>query len=130
VVLYHIDITKFVNFITTPLSNGLSDHDAQILEIYIKNLNCKESNHKVRIIGKIDEYSIMEFKGKLNEELWKDIFDNTKKDVNNIFHSFLNIYLQHFYSCFPKIKVYERQPTNQRITKGIINSVKKKIYTC
>jgi hypothetical protein len=68
----------------------------------------------------------MEFKEKLSEELWQNIVDNTNKDVNNIFNFFLNIRLQIFYSCFPKMNVYERQPTNQRITKGIINSCKRK----
>jgi hypothetical protein len=35
------DTTKFANFTTFPLLNGLSDHDAQMLEIYLHNLNCK-----------------------------------------------------------------------------------------
>jgi hypothetical protein len=72
----------------------------------------------------------MESKEKLSEELWQNIFDNTNKDVDSIFNSFLNTYLQIFYSCFPKIKAYERNTTNQWITKGIINSCKRKrIYT-
>jgi hypothetical protein len=93
-----------------------------MLEININNLDCKKSNYRVKIIRKIDEYSIMEFKDKLSEELWQNIFDNTNKHVNNIYNSFLNTYLQIFYSSFPKINVYERQPTNQCITNGIINS--------
>jgi hypothetical protein len=68
----------------------------------------------------------MGFKDKLSEELWQNVFDNTNKDVDSIFNSFLNTYLQIFYSCFPKIKVYERNSTNQWITKGIINSCKRK----
>ncbi|PNF13662.1 hypothetical protein B7P43_G16878 [Cryptotermes secundus] len=46
--------------------------------------------------------------------------------MNNIYNSFLNIYLQIFVSCFPKKKVFERQSTNKWITSGIINSCKKK----
>jgi Zn-finger protein len=46
--------------------------------------------------------------------------------VNNIFNSFLNIYLNNCYSCFPPINIYERQQANQWITKGIINSCKRK----
>jgi hypothetical protein len=123
---------ELVNFITSSLPNGLSDHDAQMLEIYINKLNCKKSNHEIKFIRNIDEYSIMELKSKLSEELWQDIFDNTNKDVNNIFNYFLNIYeyLQNFYSCFPKIKVFERQSTNQWITKGIIHSCKRKKDLC
>jgi hypothetical protein len=46
--------------------------------------------------------------------------------VNYIYNSFLNTYLQIFHSCFPKTKIFERLPTNQWITKGIIISCKKK----
>jgi hypothetical protein len=46
--------------------------------------------------------------------------------VDSIFNSFLNTYLQIFYSCFPKIKAYERNSTNHWITKGILNSCKRK----
>jgi hypothetical protein len=48
------------------------------------------------------------------------------KDVDGILNSFLNTYLQIFYSCFPKIKVYERTLANQWITKVILNSCKRK----
>jgi hypothetical protein len=37
-----IDIIKVDNFITSPFSNGLSDHDGQILEISIHNSVCRE----------------------------------------------------------------------------------------
>jgi Zn-finger protein len=78
----------------------------------------------------MDKNPIKEFKDKLNEELWQDIFDNTSKDVNNFFYSFLNIYLNNCYSCFPPINIYERQQKNHWITKGIINSckIKKVLY--
>jgi hypothetical protein len=64
----------------------------------------------------MDEYSIREFKDELNEESWQDIFHNTSKDVNNIFNSFLNTYINILYSCFPPINIHERQQTNQRIS--------------
>jgi hypothetical protein len=50
-----IDIIKVEKFITSPLSNGLSDHDAQILEIYIHNSNsvCREANNNIRTMRKI-----------------------------------------------------------------------------
>jgi hypothetical protein len=121
-----LDTTKLANFIISPFLNGLSDHDAQMLEIFINKLNCNKSNHKVKTIRKINEYSIKEFKDKLSEELWQNTFDNTNKDVNNMFNSFLNTYLQNFHSCFPKMKVYEKLSTNQWITKGIIISCKRK----
>jgi hypothetical protein len=65
-----LDKTKPANFATFPLLNGLSDHDAQILEIYLHNLNCKNlMKYKVTTIRKIDSNSIKEFKEKLSEEL-------------------------------------------------------------
>jgi hypothetical protein len=88
---------------------------------------CKESQCDARIIRKIDSYSIMEFKDKLSEELWQNLLDNTNTDVDSNFNSFLNRYLQIFYSCFPEIKVYERRSINQWITKSIINSCKKEM---
>jgi hypothetical protein len=121
-----IDTTKIVNFATFSLSSGLSDHDAQRLEICLQNLNCKRVNNKTKIIRKINSYSVMEFKDKLSGESWQNVFENTNRDVDSIFNSFLNTYLQIFNSCFPKTKAYERNPTNQWITKGIIKSCKRK----
>jgi hypothetical protein len=81
--------TKLANFATFPLLNGLSDHDAQILEIYLHNLNCKKlMKCKVTTIRKIDSNSIKEFKEKLSEELWQNVFGNNSKDVDGIFNSF------------------------------------------
>jgi hypothetical protein len=52
-----IDIIKVENFITSPLSNGLSDHDAQTLEIYIHNSVCKEATHNIRTMRKINKHT-------------------------------------------------------------------------
>ncbi|MDR2829930.1 MAG: hypothetical protein LBB45_02660, partial [Methanobrevibacter sp.] len=49
-----LDTIKFVNFVTSSVSNGLSDHDAQRLQIYLHNQNCKRLNYKVKIIRKIN----------------------------------------------------------------------------
>jgi hypothetical protein len=92
-----LDTTKFIKFETCSLSNGLPDHDAQTLEIYSHILNCNKLNYKATIIRKVDLYSINKFKDKLSEESWQNIFDNTNRDVNVVFISFLNIYLQIFY---------------------------------
>ena len=63
-------------------------------------INGKRNNYKT--IRKIDFNSINEFKDKLSSELWQNVFENVKNDVDTIFNSSLNIYLQIFYSCFPK----------------------------
>jgi hypothetical protein len=44
-----LDTTKFINFETCSLSNGLSDHDAQTLEIYSHILNCNKLNYKLKL---------------------------------------------------------------------------------
>jgi hypothetical protein len=44
--------------------------------------------YKVTTIRKIDSNSIKEFKEKLSEELWQNIFGNNSKDVDGIFNSF------------------------------------------
>jgi hypothetical protein len=121
-----LDTTKIINFETYSVPTGLSDHEAQMSEIYSHILKCNKSNYKVKTIRKVDLHSIKEFKDKLGEELWQNIFDNINGDVNSNFNSFLNTYLLIFYSCFPRIKTYYRKPTNQWITKGIINSCKRK----
>jgi len=84
--------------------NGLLDYDAQVLELYVANLNTrsKRNNHRTITIRKMDFNSINEFKDKLSSEIWQNVFENVNNDVDTIFNSFLNTYLQIFYSCFPK----------------------------
>jgi hypothetical protein len=67
-----------------------------------------------------------DFRDKLSSELWRNVFENVNNDVNSIFNSFLNTYLQIFYSCFPKLTVNKTTSNKQWITKGIINSCKRK----
>jgi hypothetical protein len=63
-----IDITRVSNFMTSPKINGLSDHDAQTLEIYTKNFDCKKDSIKTKSIRQINKFTINEFKNKLGEE--------------------------------------------------------------
>jgi hypothetical protein len=109
------DITRVSNFMTSPIINGLSDQDAQTLEIYTKNFDRKKDSIKTKSITQINKFTINEFKNKLSEELWKGILENPCMDVNIKFNSFLKVYLQIINSSFPKIKVHERQ-SNQWIT--------------
>jgi exonuclease III len=48
------DTTKFTDFATFPLLNGLSDHDAQMLGIYLHNVNWKRPNYKAITVRKMD----------------------------------------------------------------------------
>jgi hypothetical protein len=98
-----LDSTQFGKY-TCSMVNGLSDHDAEMLELYVANLNTETNNRKTITIRKMDFNSINEFKDKLRSELWQNVFENVNNDVDTIFNSFLNTYLQIFYSCFPKKK--------------------------
>jgi len=52
-----IDTFRFINFTVSPLCNGLSDHDAQVLKI-----NLQLQRHHTYTIKNINNYSIEEFK--------------------------------------------------------------------
>ncbi|MDR2457636.1 MAG: endonuclease/exonuclease/phosphatase family protein [Clostridiales Family XIII bacterium] len=56
-----LDVSKFVQFKIFPVPNGLSDHDAHVLEIYKNERIYKRSIQKVKYIRKIDEFTIQEF---------------------------------------------------------------------
>ena len=51
------------------IANGLSDHDAQILELRVVNLNSKRNIYKTITIRKTNFNSINEFIDKLSSEL-------------------------------------------------------------
>jgi hypothetical protein len=76
---------------TSPIINGLSDHDAQTFEIYTENLVNKKYSIKTRTIRIINKTTINAFKNKLSEELWQDIFENLYMDANSKLNSFLNV---------------------------------------
>jgi len=84
-----INVSKFDDYIISPLVNWLSDHDAQL--IMITDINLKILNYTPRYIRKIDKHGIADFKIKLSLETWDNVFDNN--DVNSTYNSFLNTYL-------------------------------------
>ena len=49
-----IDITQFGMHSTYPMENGLSDHDAQVLELYVDNLNNNKNEHTTITLRKIN----------------------------------------------------------------------------
>jgi hypothetical protein len=61
-----IDTYKFINYTVSPLHNGLSDHDAQLL--VINDVNLQLQNHRIYTIRNINNYSIEEFKTRLSYE--------------------------------------------------------------
>jgi len=94
-----IDTYKFQNYTVSPLYNGLSDHDAQLLTINDANLQLQ--NRRFHIIRNINKYTIEEIKTRLSHESWGIIFgSNGNMDVDSLFNLFLNNYLRIFIQVF------------------------------
>jgi hypothetical protein len=73
-----IDTTQFGMYATCSLVNGLSDHDAQMLELHAVNLNSNRNAYKTTTIRKIVCNAINDFKDKLSDKLsdklWQNVF--------------------------------------------------------
>ena len=95
-----IDTTKIDTYEVIPAMNGLSDHDAQIININLNTLyNNKSHEYQTYFKRSINEYTMAEFQNSQSYESWDEVFDGN--DVNKIFNSFLNTYLRIFYATFP-----------------------------
>ena len=77
---------------------------------------------KYRFVRKINEHTINDFLIKLGYENWETVF--SPEDVNKMFNSFLDTYLQIFNSSFPLKRVKKKKKT--WITLGILTSCKHK----
>jgi len=98
-----------------PLINGLSDHDAQIIEILnFYHINPKK---KYKLTRKIDNNIMLTFINFLSHESWEEVFID--EDVKLIFNNFLNIYLRNYNASFPIIKRIKLIKPSQWITSGI-----------
>ena len=98
-----INTYKFIKFTVSPLHNGLSDHDAQVLKI--NNVNLQLQKHRIYTIRNINNYSIEELKTSLLYESWDSIFScNANIDTETLFNLFHNNYLRIFYTFFLLIK--------------------------
>jgi hypothetical protein len=93
-----IDTTKIDNYEVMPVTNELSDHDAQIIKLYT-SYNNKSHEYQTYFRRNINKYSIADFQKSLCYESWDQVFDST--DVNEIFNSFLNTYLRIVLCQFP-----------------------------
>ena len=99
----------------SPLSNGLSDHDAQTMEILnLYHVNPKK-HHK--LIRKMDNNTMLNFITSLSYENWDEVF--LEVEVNLIFNNFMNTYLRIFNASFPIIIRKEHIKPNPWITSGI-----------
>ena len=123
-----IDTSKFEDYFIYPLSNGLSDHDAQIITLQV-TYNMLNS-HSPGYSRKFTKSTIAEFQYQLSFESWNSVFET--EDVNDMFNTFLNSFLRIFYSSFPLIKINKKLGAdNSWMTKAIRISCKRKrtLYT-
>jgi hypothetical protein len=93
-----IDSARLSSSCTSPLVNGLSDHDAQFLteNNIIFEVNSTPMKQKTR---KINNETIAHFQYLLETEMWEPIFKN--KDTNYMFNYFLSIFLNFFEASSP-----------------------------
>ena len=120
-----LDTCNITNYTISPLYNGLSDHDAQLLTL--NDVNTKLQICHFNIIRNINIFSIEEFKTRLSYESWDSIFSsNRNMDIDSLFNLFLNNYLRIFYTSFPYHKVAKNSSNNSWITTGIRTSCRRK----
>jgi hypothetical protein len=121
-----IDSYKVTKHTVSPIYNGLSDHDAQLLTI--KDINLQTVNKHSYSVRNINKYSMEEFKIRLSYESWDSIFgNNDNMDVDSLFNIFLNNYLRIVYTSFPFRKIIQRGKIRQWITRGIKTSCNHKL---
>ena len=106
----YIDVSQFESYVATPIFNGLSDHDAQLL---ISSIFSHIPKQKYKTVRKINKYTISDFINKLIYESWDTIFN--RNDVNAMFNSFLNTYLRIFYFGLPLKRVINRNKNDNNI---------------
>jgi hypothetical protein len=108
------------SYIIKSCSNGLSDHDGQILTLF----NLPKSCNSIKYIHtrRSDNNTLADFQLQLSYEQWDNVFGN--KNVNETFNNFLNTYLR--CSSFPKKVTKTQHNYKHLITNGIKLSCKRK----
>jgi hypothetical protein len=109
-----------------PLINGLSDHDAQFINL--SNILSTVPKHLYSFTIRIDRNSVYKFTDLLSHENWEDVF--LENNINIIFNNFLNTYLRICYASFPTIQIQEFHKPKPLLTPGIRISCanKRKLY--
>jgi len=123
----NICIDKARNYSISHFINGMSDHDAQVINL--KNIFLqKQVVYEMQYLRNINIITITDFQLKLSCETSDNIFEGS--DVNIIFINFLNTYLRIFYSSLIKKKITGNHKYNPWITTGIRILCNKKRELC
>jgi hypothetical protein len=93
-----IDSSRIEHISIEPVTNGLSDHDTQLLGF--KNIESISKYHNYRKRNRlINKDTIKEFITHLSNESWDSV--SNSHDVDSKFNTFLNIFLKNFEASFP-----------------------------
>jgi hypothetical protein len=126
----NIFINKFKNesYSVYSFINGLSDHDAQ--DLNLSDITVPDDRNVLYLYRKISTHSLNEFQARLSYEAWENVFSNNDNDTNIIFNNFLNTLLRTFNASFLKKRTKLRQNTKAWLTAGIKTSCnnKRKLY--
>jgi hypothetical protein len=118
-----VDSIRFSSSSTSPIINGLSDHDAQYL--MINNIaaaaNLIPLKQRTR---RVNNERIMQFQLLLKSETWESVYKDN--DTNNKFDSFLYTFLNIFEASFPITYKSIGKINNDWITQGIKISCERK----
>jgi hypothetical protein len=88
---------QFTDYEIFSVSNGLSDHEAQLLIVHLQTLIIKKND--IYYTRMVNDYNIADLRMKLSYEKWESVFNSS--DIDTCFNKFLNIFLRYFYASFP-----------------------------
>jgi hypothetical protein len=117
-----IDKTKNADYSIIPISNKLSDHDAQVMLLHNTDIPTQQVKHVS--MRRINETTLAQFKLNLSYESWYNVFNN--EDLDTSFNTFLNTYMRIYYTSFPLERVYLNNNKKTWLTKGIRISCQQK----
>jgi len=95
------------SYVTFPLSNALSDHEAQciILNKFFLETRVKSGKYKNKLKGRlIMSETVSYFQEQLSQESWENVFSTN--DINRSSNKFLSTFLIKFEASFPYIFEY------------------------
>ena len=125
-----LDNSKRESSYTSPLINGLSDHNAQFLTFHniCESKNKIPKKHRTR---QINNDTVTTFQTLLKQETWESVYQ--KQDTNCMYNSFLSTVLIIFEASFPVkyVQKYKHETERQDHTKNknIMQTYKTSIHS-
>ena len=104
-----IDSTIFGKLKVEPIINGLSDHNAQIINLKYEYIEMSHTKDKLKI-RLINDQTKDHFLALLREETWNSIYGTYS--VNDMYNIFQNTLLRHYDASFPIKYVHKQENKN------------------